>query len=109
MVPRYTMTGTSKLMKVLKKWFRRDGESPDRAQDNPSGPAADYPGPDAPGDYAEDTSFSWQALDATSSSVFDSPDTHRVRILKSARAKPANDDDNPGYDPYDTGRFDTDD
>lgn len=38
---------------------------------------------------------------------YDSPDTHRVRILRSDSARPANDDDNPGYDPYDTGRFDT--
>jgi hypothetical protein len=79
-------------MKLLKKWFRAEDELSVE--------------PQAPGDNDEDTSFNRHSLESTSSSIFDSPDTHRVRILKPERARPANDDDNPGYDPYDTGRFD---
>lgn len=108
MVIREYMTWTNKLMKVLKKWFRGEGESPDGTQHGPTGPAADYAKPDTPEDDAEDTSFNWRAMESTSSNVFDSPDTHRLRVLKSARVRPANDDDNPGYDPYDTGRFNND-
>lgn len=82
-----------KVMKVLKKWFRAGDEAPAEA----SG---------APADHVDDTPVDRRVPELTSSSVFDSPDTHRVRILKSARLRPANDDDNPGYDPYDTGSFD---
>jgi len=93
-------------MKVLKKWFGAENEP---SEEKPSGgePAvtADYVEPGRPEDYDEDTSFNWRAME--SSSIFDSPDTHRVRILQSESVRPANDDDNPGYDPYDTGRFDT--
>lgn len=90
-------------MKVLKKWFRAADEAP--APPDAGGVPADYADSAKPDDYDEDTSYNWRDLESTSSSIFDSPDTHRVRILKSERVRPANDDDNPGYDPYDTGSF----
>ena len=91
----------------MKKWFRsNDGTS---AEAEPSGTAtgapADYAGRETRDAYDQDTSFNWRELDSSSSAIFDSPDTHRVRILKSGPARPANDDNNRGYDPYDTGRF----
>ena len=95
-------------MKVLKRWFGTDDDpsrkvqAPRDARDVP----ADYASSGKVEDYDEDTSFNWRALESTSSNIFDSPDTHRVRILQSESVRPANDDDNPGYDPYDTGRFD---
>lgn len=85
-------------MRVLKKWFRGGEESPDAGVE--AGSRAHGPG-DSP-----DTAFDWRTLDSSSSGIFDSPDTHRIRVLQSEPVRPANDDDNPGYDPYDTGSFD---
>lgn len=102
------MTWTNKLMKVLKKWFRGQAESPVPTQHGATGPAADYAKPETSEDDAQNASLNWRAMESTSSNVFDSPDTHRLRVLKSPRVRPANDDDNRGYDPYDTGSFKTD-
>lgn len=93
-------------MKTLKNWFRATDDSSGEPQ-TPTGASdvpADYADSGRPDDHDEDTSYNWQTLDASSSSIFDSPDTHRVRVLNAARVRPAN-DDNPGYDPYDTGSF----
>lgn len=83
---------------MLKKWFHI-GHEPSGA-DLETGPRAD----DSPG--SSGTAFDWRTLDSSSSGIFDSPDTHRIRILQTKPVRPANDDDNPGYDPYDTGSFD---
>lgn len=83
---------------MLKKWFHTGDEPP--GADFETGPQADDP------QDASETTFDWRTLDSSSSGIFDSPDTHRVRILQSKPMRPANDDDNPGYDPYDTGSFD---
>lgn len=96
------------MMRVLKKWFRPKDEPPATSPGQETGASADYADPGRADAGSEDSSYDWRALDLSSSSVFDSPDTHRVRVLKSAPRRPANDDDNPGYDPYDTGRFSAD-
>lgn len=96
------------MMRVLKKWFRPGDEPSATSPGRETGVAADYADPRRADDVSEDSSYNWRALDLSSSSIFDSPDTHRVRVLKSAPRRPANDDDNPGYDPYDTGRFSAD-
>lgn len=93
------------MMKVLMRWFRVEDEPSGKASGRGPGAASDYADPDQPADHAEDASHDWRALEMSSSSIFDSPDTHRIRVLKSAPRRPANDDDNPGYDPYDTGSF----
>lgn len=95
------------MMKTLKRWLGSGDEPSGTAPGREPGAAPDYAEPERPPEPAEDTSYDWRALDLSSSSVFDSPDTHRVRVLKSAPRRPANDDDNPGYDPYDTGSFST--
>lgn len=91
----------------MTKWFRwNDGRSAEaEAPDTTTGAPTDYAGRETPDAYDEDTSFNWRDPDSSSSAIFDSPDTHRVRILNSRPARPANDDNNRGYDPYDTGRF----
>ena len=91
-------TQAQELIKLLKKWFRTEGESSDAGikTDSQAQSPADSP----------DTAFDWRTLDSSSSGIFDSPDTHRIRVLQSEPVRPANDDDNPGYDPYDTGSFD---
>ncbi len=93
------------MMRVLKKWFGAEDEPSRTIPDRDPGAAPDYAVDGSAGDRGEDTPYNWRSLDLSSSSVFDSPDTHRVRVLKSAPRRPANDDDNPGYDPYDTGSF----
>lgn len=97
------------MMKVFAKWFGPEKASSEEtvSAGSVAGPAPDYAESPRAENYDEDTSFNWRALESSSSAVFDSPDTHRVRILQSAPERPANDDDNPGYDPYDTGRFDS--
>ena len=94
-------------MKAFKRWFGSGDESSEKtvSPGGGAGPAPDYADATRTEDYDEDTSFNWRALDSSSSAIFDTPDTHRVRILNPERNRPANDDDNPGYDPYDTGRF----
>jgi hypothetical protein len=97
------------MMKLFKKWFRSENETSGTAPGREPGGDSDYADPDPPADdSAEDASYDSRSMDLSSSSIFDSPDTHRVRILKSAPRRPANDDNNPGYDPYDTGRFSAD-
>jgi hypothetical protein len=99
----------SKLIDALKKWFGAEA-APSEESPTPqgeSGVPADYADPGTPNDFDEDTSYDRRDPELSSTNVFDSPDTHRVRILQSDKVRPANDDDNPGYDPYDTGRFDT--
>lgn len=93
------------MMKALKRWLGSSDEPSGTAPGREPGAASDYADPEQPDARAEDTSHDPRALELSSSSVFDSPDTHRVRVLKSAPRRPANDDNNPGYDPYDTGSF----
>ena len=90
-------------MQFLRKWF---GESPGddgpaeheeterfsvRAEALRKTPASD--------EYHDDTSFSWNATEPCSSSIFDTP-ARRIALVEERQ-----DDENPGYDPYDTGRF----
>jgi len=50
-------------------------------------------------DYQQDASFSWDATEPLSSSLFDSP-RGRIALVEDVREEEDN-----GYDPYDTGRF----
>jgi hypothetical protein len=90
-------------MEFLKKWF---GESSD---------AGDAPEPNEPerysvratalrektlvDEYQDDSSFTWNATGPVSSNIFDAP-PRRI-----AQAEDQREDEDTGYDPYDTGRF----
>ena len=50
-------------------------------------------------DYQQDASFSWDATEPLSSSMFDSS-PGRIALVEDVREEEDN-----GYDPYDTGRF----
>ena len=95
-------------MQFLKKWF---GESPgdeDSAEHKEaerfSACAGALRNTKAADEYHDDTSFSWNAMESCSSSIFDTP-VRRIALEGGALKEDRQDDEDTGYDPYDTGRF----
>ena len=95
-------------MQFLRKWF---GESPgdeDSAEHEEaerfSARAEALRQSQASDEYHNDTSFAWNALESCSSSIFDTP-ARRIVLEENSSEEDRQDDEDTGYDPYDTGRF----
>ncbi len=104
-------------MKRVIEWLRRDTQQRSAANEAEQAPVGVRVRSETEGKYSDDSSFNWFGIDQADSSIFDTGNliieksedknavSHKALELEGDSLCSAEED--TGVDPYNTGRFDT--